>query len=146
MNAPVFVDTNVLVYRLDSTEPEKQRRAEEWLTLLWRERRGRVSWQVLNELYVTVTGKLDRPLPSGEARAVVRALLAWSPVCEDGEILETAWRMQDRYSLSWWDALIVAAAGRSQCRILLTEDLQEGQSFDGVVVVNPFTRRPDELG
>jgi len=69
---------------------------------------------------------------------VVRDLLVWRPLPIDREVVEAAWAAQDRYSLSWWDVLIVAAAGRSGCRFLLTEDLQDGQRLDGIEVVNPF--------
>jgi predicted nucleic acid-binding protein len=60
------------------------------------------------------------------------------PVVVDEHILEGGWRIQDRHRISFWDALIVAAAKASSCRYLLTEDLQADQNFDGVVVVNPF--------
>lgn len=58
-----FVDTNVLVYARDISEPEKQRRASEWLAHLWRSREGRLSVQVLQEYYVTLTQKLKPGLP-----------------------------------------------------------------------------------
>jgi predicted nucleic acid-binding protein len=58
----------------------------------------------------------------------------------DAKILDHGWKIQDRYQLSFWDALIVAAAKSASCRFLLTEDLQPGQDFDGLLVVNPFLR------
>ena len=75
-------------------------------------------------------------------RAEVRDLLAWRPVAVDGTILERGWKIQDRYQLSFWDALIVAAAKSLGCRYLLTEDLQADQKVDGITVVNPFLRDP----
>jgi predicted nucleic acid-binding protein len=146
MTGPVFVDTNVYVYRFDTTEPEKQRRCEAWLRHLWRERSGRVSIQVLQELYPNLTRKLDHPLPSAEARGIVRSLLAWDPVPVDRTTIEAAWNLQDRHSLSWWDALIVAAAQVAGCPYLLTEDLNHDQDLDGVRVVDPFQVEPTELG
>jgi len=110
MEGPVFVDTNVLVYHRDSTEPAKQRRAAEWMARLWDEGTGRVSVQVLHEYYVTVTRKLDPGLPQEEAREDIAALRAWNPLSPDAEILEYARAVQDRYGLSFWDAMIVAAA------------------------------------
>jgi len=145
MTAPVFVDTNVFVYRFDSGEPGKQARAEDWLRRLWRSGEGRVSIQVLQELYVVLTRKLSRPLPAETARSAVRALLSWDPLRIDGPALETAWRLQDRYSLSWWDGLIVAAARRTESGVLLTEDLSHEQDLDGVRVIDPFRRAPGEL-
>lgn len=145
MTAPVFVDTNVLVYRYDISEPEKQRRCEDWLDVLWDRGAGRLSIQVQQELYATLTRKLDRPLGPADARAVVRSLFAWDPVPIDRTAMEGAWRLQERYSLSWWDALIVAAAQVAGCSVLLSEDLGHGASYDGVRVVNPVETTPDEL-
>lgn len=143
MVAPVFVDTNVLVYAVDAADPRKHRAAQAWKTELWKSRRGRLSFQVLQEFYVTVAQK--RPAARAQARAEVRDLLTWRPVAMDGPLLERGWAAQDRYRLSFWDALIVAAAQAASCRYLLTEDLQAGQDLDGVVVVNPFLRDPGSL-
>jgi predicted nucleic acid-binding protein len=142
---PVFVDTNVFVYRYDTTEPAKQRQAEHWLDHLWTERTGRLSIQVLQELYSSLTRMLDHPMESAEARTVVRSLLSWDPVPVDPRTIEGAWLLQDRYSLAWWDALIVSAAQIAGCRQLLTEDLSHGQDLGGVRVVDPFRAGPGEL-
>ncbi|MEX2530554.1 MAG: PIN domain-containing protein [Gemmatimonadota bacterium] len=142
MTAPTFVDTNVLVYARDSGLPEKQRQASEWLQVLWQQRRGRLSTQVLNEYYVTVTQKLTPGLSRASARQDVRNLLAWDPVALDAGMIEAAYAVQDRFGFSWWDCLIVSAARAAGCEILLTEDLQDGQDLDGIVVVNPFTTLP----
>ncbi len=144
MTARVFVDTNVLVYQLDSREPAKQTRAEDWLRHLWASRSGRISLQVLQELYVTVTRKLDPGLDKETAREVVRALWAWEPVALDQRCFETAWDLQDRFRLSWWDALIAAAAKSAECSHLLTEDLQHDQDLDGLRIVNPFRISPQD--
>jgi predicted nucleic acid-binding protein len=143
---PVFVDSNVLVYARDSSEADRQPRAQEWLDRLWRRGVGRLSVQVLHEFYVTVTQKLDPGLPSDEARQDVGDLLRWGPLAMDGRLIQSAWMLQDRYSVAFWDALIIAAARRSTCEYLLSEDLQDGQDFDGTRVVNPSRHRPDELG
>jgi predicted nucleic acid-binding protein len=76
--------------------------------------------------------------------AEIRNLLAWRPVPIDAAVLENAWKIEERYLLSFWDSLIVSAAKTASCRYLLTEDLQEGQELDGVVVVNPFRGGPSE--
>jgi predicted nucleic acid-binding protein len=72
------------------------------------------------------------------ARKDIRDLLAWSPVAPGSSVIEQAWTAQDRFGLSWWDALIVAAAQAADCRFLLSEDLQEGQVFGKLKVLNPF--------
>jgi len=142
-NSPVFVDSNVLLYALDAADPAKQLAARNWRSELWRGRRGRVSFQVLGEFYVNAVRIL--PAARDEARGEVRDLLAWNPVVSDGPLLEHGWKIQDRYQLSYWDALIVAAAKASSCRYLLTEDLQDGQELDGIEVLNPFLRAPESV-
>lgn len=143
MIAPVFVDSNVLLYAVDGADPRKQQAARDWRAELWKSRRGRVSFQVLNEFYVNAVRL--KPAASDEARAEVRDLLAWNPVITDASIIERGWKLQDRYQLSFWDSLIVAAAKTAACGFLLTEDLQEGQTLDGVEVVNPFLRGPGSV-
>ena len=138
MTGPVFVDTNVLVYRHDSSEAAKQFRADDWHTFLWRRRLGRLSFQVLQELYATLTRGRGPGLDRAAARDIVANYLQWQPIQIDAGILRRAWLVEERYGLSWWDALIVAAAQAAECPILLTEDLQRGQDLDGVRVVDPF--------
>ena len=138
MTGPVFVDTNVIVYRYDTRVPAKQSRADDWLKLVWSSRSGRLSFQVLQEFYATTTRKLRPAMASVEAQRIVRGLAAWRPVPIDLPVLERAWFLEERFALSWWDALIVSAAQGCECRVLLTEDLQHGQEFDMVQVINPF--------
>lgn len=145
MTARVFVDTNVLVYARDRTDEAKHRRAMEWLAVLWDERAGRLSWQVLHEYYVTLTRKLRPPRDTDDAREDVASLIAWQPIPVDVPMMDRAWAIEDRFGLSWWDALIVAAAEAGGCTHLLTEDLQDGQRFGDLVVVNPFTHAAEEL-
>ena len=135
---PVFVDTNVLVYARDLSEPTKQPLAHAWIEDLWRSGAGRLSMQVLEEYYVTMTKKLHPGLPPEDARADVTDFLAWRPVPIDGSLVRIAWDLEDRFSLSFWDALVVGAAGVADCPFLLTEDLQDGASYDGIVIVDPF--------
>ena len=75
----------------------------------------------------------------------MRSLLAWGPTTVDRRVVEGAWNLQDTYKLSWWDALIVSAALLAGCRYLLTEDLQEGQELETLVVLNPFRTSPSDL-
>jgi len=140
MTAPVFVDSNVFLYALDQSDPSKQQAARNWYFALWKSRMGRVSFQVLSEFYVNAVRL--RPTARNEARAEVRDLLTWGPVAADSALLELGWKLQDRYQLSYWDALIVAAAIATSSRYLLTEDLQPGQKMDGVEVVSPFLTDP----
>lgn len=139
MTGPVFVDTNVFVYLHSDSEPAKKLRADEWIAYLVSRRAGRLSFQVLQELYSVLTRRVRPPLAASKAQSIIRDLVAWRPLAIDMATLERAWLLQDRFVLSWWDALIVAAAQTCECDVLLTEDLQDGQVFDTVHVVNPFT-------
>lgn len=141
---PTFVDSNILVYARDASEAHKQRRASAWMEHLWRSRSGRVSVQVLHEFYVVATRKLRPGLPRHEARRDVEALGAWEPVALDRPLTAEAWSLEDRFGLSFWDSLVVAAALRAGCERLLTEDLQDGQDYGGVVVCDPFAHPVDE--
>lgn len=138
MTGPVFVDTNVLVYRHDTSDVAKQTLADAWHRFLWRRRLGRLSFQVLQELYATLKQGSGPSLDPVVARDIVANYLQWEPVRIDAGILRRAWEVEERFRLSWWDALIVAAAQASECPILLTEDLQHGQDLNGVRVVDPF--------
>jgi predicted nucleic acid-binding protein len=138
MTATYFVDTNVLVYTRDCSEPAKHGRAREWLEHLWTSGAGRLSTQVLKEYYQVVTRRLDPGLSREEARADIRDLLTWRPIDVSAEVLEQAWSIEDRYGFSWWDSMILAAARRLRCDYFLSEDLQGGQDVDGVVVIDPF--------
>lgn len=97
-----------------------------------------ISTQVLQEFYVTVTRKLGKPLPKPEAEAAVRRLAALSVVDTDVDLVLAAVTSSRRHRISYWDALIVEAALRGECRRLLTEDLQHGRRFAGLTVENPF--------
>ncbi|MGE0158247.1 MAG: PIN domain-containing protein [Gemmatimonadales bacterium] len=145
MTARVFVDTNVLVYARDTTEAEKHRTARHWMAMLWAERGGALSWQVLHEYYVCVTRKLTPGRDAAAAREDVASLVAWRPIPLDLATVDAAWAVEDRFGLSWWDALIVAAAQAGGCTHLLTEDLQDGQVFAGVRVISPFVHTPEEI-
>lgn len=141
----IFVDTNVWVYALDVAAGSRHQMARRWTQVLWASRRGRVSVQVLQELYATLTRKLKPGLPPFAAQVEVRALLPWLPIEINPSILDRAWHLESRFQLSWWDALIVASAQAGACRYLLTEDLQDGQDIDGLLVVNPFRATPEDL-
>ena len=138
MSGKFFVDTDILLYVRDSGQTAKQSIAHAWMAALWRGRQGRLSFQVLQEFYVNATQKLKPGLPIALARQDVRSLLAWRPVKNDAALIEAAWMLADRYGFSWWDAQIVAAARRADCRILLTEDMQHCLEVGVLVLINPF--------
>ncbi len=132
-----FLDTNVLVYAVDASEQRKRAAA---LGILESEAQHLVvSAQVLEEFYWTATRKLRPPLPADEAHAMVRELArAADVVAVDASLVEEAIDLARRTPLALWDAAIVIAAKRGGCRELLTEDLNDGQEIEGVLVRNPF--------
>ena len=136
-----FVDTNVLVYAYDVDAGEKHHLAKARLQALWENKSGSLSSQVLQEFYVTVTRKLAKPLRRQIARDVVSTYAAWPVHRPEVDDIISASELEERHRLSFWDALIVVSARRSGAQEILTEDLQDGQRLDGLLVVNPFTRR-----
>ena len=145
MSALVFVDTNVLLYSYDDRDKGKQARSREWLTWCWRANSGRISTQVLNELYNNAITKFRNSVTVHQARTEVRRLRLWQPPHLDTYTVDGAWDLQDRYALSYWDALILSSAHQQGCSHLLTEDLQHGQQMDAVKVINPFLVTPEQL-
>ena len=143
MSGLVFVDTNVLLYAVDEADQQKQGSAQAWREWLWQTRRGRLSFQVLQEFYSNVCNKW--PKAKDAARQEIEDLLRWKPVSVNGVLLQSAWQLQDRYGFSFWDSLIVAAAKVSACGFLLSEDFQSGQNIDGLLIVNPFRTQPDQI-
>ena len=140
-----FVDTNVLVYARDASEPEKQSRAQHWLTTLWERQCGRTGIQVLNEYFVTTTRKLKPGLSEDEAWQDIEDLFAWKPMPADERVMRIARSLSADYSISWWDALIAGAAQGGNCAYLLTEDLQHDLDLEGVRVLDPFRILPEEV-
>ncbi|MDH3320921.1 MAG: PIN domain-containing protein [Betaproteobacteria bacterium] len=137
MTGPCFVDANVFVYARDPRDPRKQGRSAQWLDLLWRERLGRTSAQAIAEFYAVATRKLS--MPAERAWQYAERYFAWQPVAVDEVLLRRAREVEQRYRLSWWDSMIVAAAQLQDCVLLLTEDLQDGMVLGGVTVRSPFT-------
>lgn len=142
----VFVDTKVLISAEDGAEADKQHSALDWIERLWRARSGRLSTQVLNEFYVNVTRKLKPAMPQGDARARVRRYAAgWNPWQIDHATVETAWAMEARHGLQYWDCLVLAAAQHSGCTLVLSEDMQHEGRYGAVQVINPFLASIDEV-
>jgi len=146
MNEPIriFVDTNVFVYSLDSSDPTKQALARKWIDALWMSQAGRISWQVLHEFYVTAARKLRVEQP--RCREIVESLTLWHPTDVTFGLIERAWHWIDSAQLSYWDSLILAAAERQGCQWLLTEDLSSGRNYGTVRVINPFNQSPESIG
>ena len=137
MNGKTFVDTNVLIYAHDVDAKAKHQTAKNVLRKLWSERAGVLSTQVLQEFYVNVTRKIQRPISKASARMVVTTYAAWCLETTAAEI-STAFQIEDASKIGFWDALIVAAALQGGAARILSEDLNPGQSIAGILIENPF--------
>ena len=139
-----FVDSNLLLYYVDPAAMEKRQRAGEWLEALWTAGTGRLSWQVLHEFYWNAVKKMH--LEPTQARGIVEDLSHWRPVDASLGLVQQAWQWMDTAQVSYWDALILAAAERCGARYLLSEDFQGGRVYGEMRVVNPFHQSPHDLG
>jgi predicted nucleic acid-binding protein len=141
MSDRIFVDTNVLVYAHDLSAGDRHAKASAVIESLWEAETGVISTQVLQEFYVTVTRKIRNPLKPDEARGIIRNYLAWPVQINDPETTIRASEIEEKNSLSFWDALIVAAALRLQAQKIITEDLNHGQIIEGILVENPLVNK-----
>jgi len=110
-----FVDTNILVHSRDARAPAKHQIARRWLAELWSSGHGRISTQVLKEYYQTVTRRLKPGMAVEDARADIRDLQSWKLLDLTSATFEQAWLIEDRIHISWWYALIIAAARQTGC-------------------------------
>lgn len=136
-----FVDTNILLYAYDAAAGAKHEAASALVDRLWRERRGAISVQVLQEFYVNATRKVAKTIDPEVAVARLTSLARWrvhSPLADD---VIAAATLSSRHQLSFWDAMIVRSATELRCATLWTEDLNDGRVIDGVQLTNPFSRR-----
>ena len=138
MNGKAFVDTNILVYAHDRAAGDKHTRARELVESLWQTRSGVISTQILQELAVNLRRKVTTPLDVRSTSDIVTDYLTWQVITNDGNSILTALKLQDRYQLSFWDALVVAAAQLAEVTILYSEDLADGQRLGSVRVINPL--------
>jgi len=138
MSDVAFVDTNILIYAHDSDAGPKRVRSIEKLTELWNSDCGALSVQVLQEFYVNVTQKLRTPIARSVAREVLGAYGVWVRTPTTADTVMRATHLAELAQISFWDAMILAAAEQSGARQLYTEDLNAGQTIAGVLVVNPF--------
>jgi predicted nucleic acid-binding protein len=136
MNARSFFDTNVLLYADDESAPAKQRCSRALAAEHRRTGTGVVSLQVLQEYFVNLTRKLH--VDPRIARRKVELLAEFDVAAPDVADILGAIDLHRLHGFSFWDALVVRAAKQAGCRVLLSEDFQDGREIDGLQVVNPF--------
>jgi predicted nucleic acid-binding protein len=136
MGNRVFIDTNILIYRFDGRDPQKQATAaalldDDELDIV-------ISSQVLSEFFAVVTRKLKPPMPIDGAIATVEALSELEVLPVTRNLVLDATRTARDLQLSYWDALILESASRAGAAELITEDLSAGSTLRGVTIRNPF--------
>ncbi|HEY3356807.1 MAG TPA: PIN domain-containing protein [Polyangia bacterium] len=134
-----FLDTNVLIYAHDSTAGAKREVAVDLITRLAEGRKGLLSVQVLMEFYVNVTRKIPKPLAATRASEIIADFAAWPVFSPRVPDLLEAIHIAGRHRIGFWDALIVRAALGLGADVIWSEDLADGQRYQGVTVRNPFT-------
>ncbi|MBM3862349.1 MAG: PIN domain-containing protein [Verrucomicrobia bacterium] len=134
MHADFFLDTNILLYAASSAKAEhgKRVRARELLSM----EGGGLSVQVQAEFYVNATAKFK--LPHGKVIRILESLESYPVLAITEALFWAAMRIKERYGLSYWDSAIIAAALELGCHTVYTEDLNHGQSYAGIRVINPF--------
>ena len=137
MAVSAFFDTNVLVYATLGTHPDivKRRRA---LQLIETEDFG-TSAQVLQEFFVAVVRKASDPMPAARALEWIEQWLLFPCQPIDHGIVQVAIERSQRYKISYWDGAILAAAEALGARMVYSEDLNDGQRYGRVQVINPFS-------
>ena len=137
MNADDFLDTNILVYSVDTRAPQKMERALELVGRSLTNGSGCISYQVVQETLNVLTGKLS--MSADSTRRILDEILVplWQ-VYPSAVLYQDAITLQGRYGFSFYDSLIVAAALEAGCTRLYSEDLQHGQQGQRLTIVNPF--------
>ena len=138
MSDKCFVDTNLLVYAHDRSSGVKKDLAIELVDRLWKEKRGVISSQVLQEFAVAERRNVLNALSRRDVTRIIDDLRDWEIVLNNTASVVGALEIEGRYRISFWDALILRSAEISGATILYSEDLSHGQMYGNVRVVNPF--------
>jgi predicted nucleic acid-binding protein len=131
-----FFDTNVLVYCTDTSAPIKQAVARDLVLQASHAAEAVLSTQVLLELFSVMTRK--QRMPPENAQTLVLAYARWPVIQSDASLVTMAIEKSIQHQLSIWDAMVLEAALRSGSETLYSEDLQHGQRFGTLTVINPF--------
>ena len=134
----IFIDTNIMIYAYDVSAVEKHRIASHILSDLWNSGLGVLSTQVLQEFFVNIVQKIQKPIDQKLAKEIIRDFLRWQVVVNNGDSILDAIDICDKYRYSFWDSMIIEAAIKGGAVFLMSEDLQHGQVISGVTIRNPF--------
>lgn len=134
-----FLDTNIFVYSFDNDAPQKQQSARQLIKTALSSQQGIISSQVVQEFLNVAQRKFVKPMSFAEARIYLNTVLR--PLCQHFPSLsfyEKALLLREETGYSFYDSLIVSAAIESGCKIVVSEDMQDGRTVQGVTIFNPF--------
>ncbi len=137
MSVDNFLDSNVLVYFLDKTNPDKQTKAETLIEQALVLGNSCISHQVVQETLNVVTQKLKFEA-ADTSRLLNRILIPLWKVMPTPELYQRGIEIQTRYQYSFYDSLIIAATLQAGCKTLYSEDMQHGQHIEQMTIQNPF--------
>jgi len=134
----IFIDTNLFVYTLDKKDEVKQQQARKILKRVMNSHQPVISTQVIKEFYVAATSKLKAdPII---IKNIIHNFHNMEIVNNDLELIEQAIDISIISQVSFWDSLIIAAAEKANCKFVFSEDLNSGQTYRGVMILNPFVK------
>jgi len=140
MSGKVFLDTNILIYAHDLDAGNKHHFALKVVKDLWEKRIGVLSTQILQEFYINMTKKIPKPISPLEAREIIRSYMCWEVKENHPMSIIRASEIEEKYRISFWDALVVVAAYEAKVDKISTEDLNSGQIIEGILIENPFEK------
>jgi predicted nucleic acid-binding protein len=138
MKDKIFLDTNILIYAHDIDAGAKHDTARTLVEKIWEQGIGIISTQVIQEFYVNITRKIPNPINPVLARSIILNYFSWQVEVVETSTILSASEIEEKYVLSFWDSLILATASQSGAVKILTEDLNHGQTIEGVMIENPF--------
>ena len=134
-----FVDTNILIYQLDSRDAAKQRRCRDLVRGLVQNHEAVISTQVLQEFYVACTAKLK--IRALLVKGIMHGFENMEVVHVGPDLINEAIDTSIQYKISFWDSLVIVSAESAKCQFLFTEDLNDGQIIRNVKIQNPLTSK-----
>lgn len=132
----IFIDTNILVYALDNRDNDKMNKARNILRKVIYENKPVISAQVINEFYVAATKKLS--IDKNLIKTIVHNFKNMEIIASDLQLTENAIKISIESQISFWDSLIIAAAEKANCKLIISEDLNSGQKYQDISLINPF--------
>ena len=134
-----FIDTNVLIYQLDSRDKAKQKKCRDLVKTLVTNHEAVISTQVLQEFYVACTTKLK--VKAILVKGIMHGFENMEVVSIGTELMNDAIDTSIQYRMSFWDSLVIVSAESAKCQFLYTEDLNEGQIIRNVKIQNPMKQK-----